>query len=158
MDPVSSFNAKHNDETSQWLGRSCFTDGRPDHCPSPRGLDCIRHILGCRLQDRLPCAALRHRLHLRALSPVLLQRNHSRGHQPGASSLLAKKRGGQLKTWMNPLKEDLAHLSRPDVFGLRRWNRDWMPIGIAWAQESLAEAAAVRDAFVAVDASATAPR
>ncbi len=52
---------------------------------------------------------------------------------------------------MTTLKEDLARLSGPDVFGLRRWSRDWMTIGIAWA-------AAVRDAVVAMDGSATAPR
>ncbi len=28
------------------------------------------------------------------------------------------------KTWMNTLKEGLAHLRELDVFGLRRWNRD----------------------------------
>ncbi len=69
-----------------------------------------------------------------------------------------KKRGGQLKTWMTTLKEDLARLSGPDVFRLRRWNRDWMTIGIAWAQDRRAWAAAVRDAVVAMDAGATAPR
>ncbi len=62
-----------------------------------------------------------------------------------------QKRGGQLKTWMTTLKEDLARLREPDVFGLRRRNRDWMTIGKAWA-------AAVRDAFVAMDAGPTAPR
>ena len=69
-----------------------------------------------------------------------------------------KKRGGQLKTWLSTLKEDLARLSGPDVFGLRRWNRDWMTIGIDWAQDRRAWAAAVRDAVVAMDAGATAPR
>ncbi len=42
-----------------------------------------------------------------------------------------KKRGDQLKTWMTTLKEDLARLSGPAVYGLRRWNQDWMTIGIA---------------------------
>ncbi len=54
-------------------------------------------------------------------------------------------------------QEDLARLSGPDVFGFRRWNRDWMTIGIAWAQDRRARAAAVRDAVVAMDAGATAP-
>ncbi len=49
------------------------------------------------------------------------------------------------------MKEDLARLSGPAVYGLRRWNQDWMTIGFAWA-------AAVRDAVVAIDAGATAPR
>ncbi len=36
---------------------------------------------------------------------------------------------------MTTLKGDLARLIGPDVLGLRRWNRDWMTIGIAWAQD-----------------------
>ncbi len=52
---------------------------------------------------------------------------------------------------MTTMKEDLARLSGPAVYDLRRWNQDWMTIGIAWA-------AAVRDTVVAIDAGATAPR
>ncbi len=70
---------------------------------------------------------------------------------PGPSVHKRKKRGGQRKTWMATLKEDLTRLSGPAVYGLRRWNQDWMTIGIAWA-------AAVRDAVVAMDAGANAPR
>ncbi len=53
-------------------------------------------------------------------------------------------------------KEVLAHISGPDVHDLRRWNLDWMTIGIACAQDRGARAAAVRDAVVAIDAGATA--
>ncbi len=60
-----------------------------------------------------------------------------------------KKRGGQLKTWMTTLKEDLARLSGPAVYGLRRLNQNWMTIRIAWAQDRGAWAVAVRDAVVA---------
>ncbi len=56
---------------------------------------------------------------------------------------------------MTTLKEDLACLSEPDVLGR---NRDWKTIGIAGAQDRRAWAAAVRDAVVATDAGATAPR
>ncbi len=69
-----------------------------------------------------------------------------------------KKRGGQLKTWMTTLKEDLARLSGPAVYRLRRWNQDWMTIWIAWAQDRGAWASAVRGAVAAIDAGATAPR
>ncbi len=72
-------------------------------------------VLGCRRQDRIPCVALRHRLHLRALPPVLLRcRLRWFGHaarrpageiireviKPGHPAHWRKKRGGQLKTWM----------------------------------------------------------
>ncbi len=58
---------------------------------------------------------------------------------------------------MTMLKGDIARLSGPAVDGLRRWNQDWMTIGIAWPQDRGAWAAAVRDAVVTMDASATAP-
>ncbi len=59
---------------------------------------------------------------------------------------------------MTTLKEELARLSGPDVFGLRRWNRDWMTIGIAWAQDRRSWAAVALDVVVDTDAGATAPR
>ncbi len=118
-------------------------------------------------------AVLRRQHHLRALPPVLLQRQlRWFGHaarrpageiireviNPEPPVHWRKRRGGQLKTWMTTMKEDLARLSEPAVNGLRRWNQDWMTIGIAWAQDRGAWAAAVRDAVVAIDAGATAPR
>ncbi len=69
-----------------------------------------------------------------------------------------KKRGGQLKTWPTTLKKDLARLSGPVVYGPRRWNRDWMTIGIAWAQDRGTWAAAVRDAVVVIDSGAIGSR
>ncbi len=116
------------------------------------------------MKDRISCVTL---------PPVLLQRRLRRfGHaarrpageiireviNPKPPVHWRKKRGGQLKTWMITLKEDLARLGGPEDFGLRRWNRDWMAIGIAWAQDRRAWATAVRDAVVAMDAGATAPR
>ncbi len=101
--------------------------------------DCLRRILGCRHQDRIPCVALRHRLNIRALPPVFLQRRlRWFGHtarRPAGGLILEvinpeppahwhKKRGNQLKGWMTTDEKDLAHISGPDVFGLRRWNRD----------------------------------
>ncbi len=43
-------------------------------CLEVFGNGCLRRILGRRRRDRVPCEALRHRLPLRALPPVLLQR------------------------------------------------------------------------------------
>jgi hypothetical protein len=39
-----------------------------------------------------------------------------------------RKRGGQLKSWKDKFKEDLETVTGPAVFGLRRWNRDWLTI------------------------------
>ncbi len=86
------------------------------------------------------------------------RRNHYEVINPEPPAHWRKKRGGQLKTWMTTLNGDLARLSGPDVFGLRRLNRDWVTIGIAWAQDGRAWAASVGDAVVAMDAGATAPR
>ncbi len=44
---------------------------------------------------------------------------------------------------MTTLKEDLPLPSGPDVFGLRRWDRDWMTTGITWAQGRLGRAVVV---------------
>ncbi len=46
------------------------------------------------------------------------------------------------------LKEDLTRMGGPNVYGLRRWNREWLSLGIAWAQESQARVAAIRDVIV----------
>ncbi len=70
---------------------------------------------------------------------------------------VASPRGGQLKTWMTTLKEDLARLNGSAIYGLQRWNQDWMTIGVAWAQDREAWAAAVRKAVVAINAGTTAP-
>ncbi len=91
------------------------------------------------LQSSRSWTDLRHRLHLQAVPQGLLQRRlrwfgHAARRPAGAiirevinpdpPAHWRKKCGGQLKTWMTTLKEDLARLSGPDVFGLRRWNRD----------------------------------
>ncbi len=54
---------------------------------------------------------------------------------------------------MATLEEDLAGLSGPAVYGIRRWNRDWMTIGIAWVQDRGDGSATVWDAVGALDAS-----
>ncbi len=91
---------------------------------------------------------------------MLLQRR-LRWFRPAGENIrevINQKRGGQLKTWITTPKDDLARLSGPAVYGLRRWDQGWMTIGIAWAQDRGPWAAAVGDAVVAIDAGATAPR
>ncbi len=40
------------------------------------------------------------------------------------------KHGGQLKIWTTALLENLTFFSGPGIYCLRRWNRDYMAIGI----------------------------
>ncbi len=58
---------------------------------------------------------------------------------------------------MTTQKEDLVRLNEQNVFGLRRRSREWMTIGIAWAQARRTWVVAVRFAVVAVGAGAIAP-
>ncbi len=53
------------------------------------------------------------------------------------------------------LKEDLTPMSGPKVYGLRRWNWKWMPLGITWTQDRRAWAAAIRDVVFAMDTGTT---
>ncbi len=112
--------------------------------------DCLRRIIGRRRRDRVPCDVLRHQFHLRALPPTLSQRRlrwfgHAARRPVGEiirdvidSVLLThwrRKRGGQLKTWLSTLKEDLTRMSGPNVNGPRRRNLEWLSLGITWTQD-----------------------
>ncbi len=46
-----------------------------------------------------------------------------------------RKRGGQLWTWLTVLKEDRVRMRDPNVYGLRRWSREWLSLGITWMQD-----------------------
>ncbi len=63
-----------------------------------------------------------------------------------------RKRRGQLKTRSRTITEDLALLGGPQVYGLRRWNREWPSICIELAQDRRAWSAIVRDAVHALEA------
>ncbi len=134
--------------------------------------DCLHRILGCRRRDRVPCEVLCHRLDLRALPPMLLQRRlRWFGHaarrpageiirgiiNPVPPSHWRHKQGGQLKTWLTMLKENLARMSGIGVYGLRRWNREWLSLGVTWTHDRQAWAAAIRDVGVALDTGTTSP-
>ncbi len=95
-------------------------------------------ILGCRRRDLVSVDILRHRLHLRALLPTLLQRRlrwFSHAALRPTSKIIRdvidpvpptpwrRKRDGQPEILLTMLKEDLAWISGPNVYGLRQWNR-----------------------------------
>ncbi len=54
------------------------------------------------------------------------------------------------------LKEDLARMNGLGVYGLRRWNREWLSLGVRLTQDRQAWAAAIRD-VVALDTGTTSP-
>ncbi len=55
------------------------------------------------------------------------------------------------------LKEDLIGLSGLNVYDLRRWDRDWLLLGITWTQDHQALTAAIQDVVVAMDTGTTSP-
>ena len=54
-------------------------------------------------------------------------------------------RGGQLKTWSSTIKSDVEHLGLQAVYGIRRWNKDWISICSDLASDRCSWAAAIRD-------------
>ncbi len=48
-------------------------------------------------------------------------------------------------------------MSGPNVFGLRRWNREWLSQTITWTQNRQAWAAAIGDVVIAMDTGTTSP-
>ncbi len=59
-----------------------------------------------------------------------------------------RKRGGQLKTWLSMLKEDLTRMSGPKIYRLRRWNWEWLSLGIPCTQNRQARTAALQKVVV----------
>ena len=53
--------------------------------------------------------------------------------------------GGQLKTWLSTIKDDLDVLGLQKVYGLRKWKSDWLKICCEMAVDSNAWAATIRD-------------
>ncbi len=66
-----------------------------------------------------------------------------------------RTRGGQLKTCHTMLKEHLARMSIPNDYGPRRWNREWLSLGITQTQDHQTWAAAIRGVIVAMDTGTT---
>ena len=114
--------------------------------------DCLRYILRCRRIDHVPTTTLRHRLNLRLLPPIQLQRllwwfGYAARHPEGELThnvLLPtslpngwKRDSGQLKTWASIIKDDLAALSGPQVVGFQRWNHEWLAISCNLAQANV---------------------
>lgn len=122
--------------------------------------DCLRRILRRRRSDHIPVSALRSACGMFSLSSVMLQRRlRWFGHvarkpqEEIASKTLhltpdptwRRRQGGQTKTWLETIKEDLTLISGPATYGLRSWNNSWLQHSVGLAQDRRAWAAAVRD-------------
>ena len=123
--------------------------------------DCIRAVSNYRRTDRMRMDLLRSRMGIFSLSPHLLQRRLKWfGHAarrpnsefirklllPPAPPDWRMRVGGQLKTWASTLKKDLTSLLGPTIFGLRRWNNEWLQLSCELASDRKSWSAAIRDA------------
>ncbi|BHF57408.1 hypothetical protein SprV_0100034900 [Sparganum proliferum] len=55
------------------------------------------------------------------------------------------RRGGQLKTWLDTVLQDMEVVLGPSVFGLRRWRREWVELSRSAAVDRHAWRGTVRD-------------
>nr|VZI38120.1 unnamed protein product [Spirometra erinaceieuropaei] len=55
------------------------------------------------------------------------------------------RRGGQFKTWLDTVRQDMEVVLGPSVFGLRRWRRQWVELSRSAAADRHAWGGTVRD-------------
>ncbi|BHF75672.1 hypothetical protein SprV_0501876800 [Sparganum proliferum] len=56
-----------------------------------------------------------------------------------------RRRGGQFKTWLDTVRQDMEVVLGPTVFGLRRWRREWVELSRSAAADRYAWRGTVRD-------------
>ncbi|BHF82417.1 hypothetical protein SprV_0802555500 [Sparganum proliferum] len=56
-----------------------------------------------------------------------------------------RRRGGQFKTWLDTVRQDMEVVLGPSVFGLRRWRREWVELSRSAAADRHAWRGTVRD-------------
>nr|VZI08418.1 unnamed protein product [Spirometra erinaceieuropaei] len=56
-----------------------------------------------------------------------------------------RRRGGQFKTWLDRVRQDMEVVLGLSVFGLRRWRKEWVELSRSAAADSHAWRGAVRD-------------
>nr|VZI29072.1 unnamed protein product [Spirometra erinaceieuropaei] len=56
-----------------------------------------------------------------------------------------RRRGGQFKTWLETVRQDMEVVLGPSVFGLRRWRREWVELSRSAAADRHAWRGTVRD-------------
>jgi hypothetical protein len=122
---------------------------------------CLRIILRVRYFHRVSNTSIRSRSgNITALNVVIQERRlrwfgHVLRTSPDELTYLSlnarplntwkRKRGGQLMIWSDRLKTDLENSTGRTVYGIRRWNRDWLSISEDLAQNRPAWRALTRD-------------
>jgi hypothetical protein len=121
---------------------------------------CLRIILRVRYFDMVSNESIRNRCHIKSLTITIKEKRlrwfgHVLRKPPEEITkqvLFAepisswnRKRGGQILTWSDRMKKDLEISLGPAVYGLRRWNRDWLTIASDLAQNRPAWKALIRD-------------
>ncbi|VDN11553.1 unnamed protein product [Dibothriocephalus latus] len=53
--------------------------------------------------------------------------------------------GGQLKTWLDSVRQDMAVVLGPSVFGLWRWRKEWVELSRSAAMDRRAWRSIIRD-------------
>nr|VZH95009.1 unnamed protein product [Spirometra erinaceieuropaei] len=56
-----------------------------------------------------------------------------------------RRRGGQFKTWLDTVRQDMEVVLGPSVFGLRRWRREWVELSRSAAADRHAWRGTIRD-------------
>ena len=122
---------------------------------------CLRNILKIRWSDFTSNAELRTRCFgLQKLSSLLQQRRlRWFGHvlrkpdedltrsalAPSPCTSWRCRSGGQLKTWLATIKNDVELLGLQHVYGIRRWSKNWVTICADLAADRTAWRATIRD-------------
>ena len=122
---------------------------------------CLRTICKIRLSDRVSNNDLRNRCSgiITLKDTIRKRRLQWFGHVARRdNSVLTKqvltlkpcpewkcKHGGQVKTWLDTVKNDVDRLRLINVYGLRRWKKSWVDICEDLASNRKAWAATIRD-------------
>ena len=122
---------------------------------------CLRVILKIRLSDKVSNEAVRARcFHIGQLSGLLQQRRLPWfGHvlrKPDEDLIRSTvaplpctgwrcRTGGQMKTWLSTVKQDIDRLGLRNVYGVRRWEKNWVAICAELAADRTAWSASIRD-------------
>ena len=121
---------------------------------------CLRRVTRTRWQDRISNADVRKKCELDVVTRTIQERRlRWLGHvlrRPDTEIInqvlhakplrgWKQRRGGQRKTWLDTVKEDVTPLSGPTVYGLKTWNQSWLQLTEQAAKDRKMWRASVRD-------------